>query len=127
MPNVESVAGDIASAPGSARYRRRGPVKRTVLYPHGPGVKWPRLYRKFRRKGWTKSKAARVSNEMYNKIRRWQASGVSHVLRFPVLVVSTPVVTRKHLHEELRQTWHVTEESIPRPLVVVLASETRAA
>ena len=69
MPNVESVAGDIASAPGSARYRRRGPVKRTVLYPHGPGVKWPRLYRKFRRKGWTKEKAARVSNEMYNKIR----------------------------------------------------------
>jgi len=69
MPNVESVAGDIASAPGSARYRRKGPVKRTVLYPHGPGVKWPRLYRKFRRKGWTKEKAARVSNEMYNKIK----------------------------------------------------------
>lgn len=69
MPNVESVAGDIAGAPGSARFRRRGPVKRTPTYPHGPGVKWPRLYRKFRRKGWTKEKAARVSNEMYNKIK----------------------------------------------------------
>lgn len=70
MPkNAEAIAGDIAGAPGSAKYRRRGPVKRTPVHPHGPGVKWPRLYRKFRRKGWTKEKAARVSNEMYNKIK----------------------------------------------------------
>jgi hypothetical protein len=45
-----------------------GPVKRTVQYPHGASIKWPRLYRRLREKGYDKSKAAAISNSSYNKI-----------------------------------------------------------
>lgn len=36
-------------------------------YPHGPSVKWPRVYEALRKRGMSKSSAAAISNAMWNK------------------------------------------------------------
>jgi hypothetical protein len=37
---------------------------------HGPSVKWPTLYEKLKRKGYSKGKAARISNWARKRRRR---------------------------------------------------------
>ena len=49
--------------------RGRKKCKRTPLHPHCKSVKWSRMYEALRRKGYSKSKAARISNSAHNK---WQ-------------------------------------------------------
>lgn len=48
---------------------KRRECKRTPLHPHCKSVKWSRMYEALRRKGMSKEKAARISNERYNQWR----------------------------------------------------------
>jgi hypothetical protein len=41
----------------------------SARYPHGPSVKWPRVYEALRRRGMSKSSAAAISNAMWNRRR----------------------------------------------------------
>lgn len=50
-------------------------TKRTPGFPHGPSIKWPKVYEALRREGMSKEKAARISNAHWNKYRRWGRAG----------------------------------------------------
>ena len=39
------------------------------MHPHCTSVKWPTMYRALRKRGMSKEKAARISNERYNQWR----------------------------------------------------------
>lgn len=44
-------------------------------YPHGPSVKWPRVYEGLRKHGFSKSSAAAISNAMWKRRRAKEARG----------------------------------------------------
>lgn len=44
-------------------------------FPHGPSIKWPKVYEALRREGHDKSTAAAISNAHWNKYRRWGRAG----------------------------------------------------
>lgn len=50
----------------------RKKCKRTPLHPHCKSVKWSTMYEALRRKGYSKSKAARISNQRHKEWKRGQ-------------------------------------------------------
>lgn len=50
-------------------------TNRTPGFPHGPSIKWPKVYQALRRDGKSKSDAAAISNAHWNKYRRWGKAG----------------------------------------------------
>lgn len=53
-------------------------INRTPDYPHGRSVKWPKVYRGLRRRGFSKQAAAAISNSMSNKYRGGSRQPLSH-------------------------------------------------
>lgn len=49
--------------------------KGTGPFPHGPSIKWPKVYEALRRAGMSKEQAAAISNAHWNKYRRWGRAG----------------------------------------------------
>jgi hypothetical protein len=64
--------GLVTTASSSSLVKRQA---KDPAFPHGPSIKWPKVYEALRREGHDKSSAAAISNAHWNKYRRWGRAG----------------------------------------------------
>ena len=74
VDNPDATLEDIEDFSKRIKFSKRK-TNKTPGFPHGPSIKWPKVYEALRRDGKSKSDAAAISNAHWNKYRRWGRAG----------------------------------------------------